>query len=214
LHVNPQGNGLNSAPSYLAFVSPSDSPQTITVSAVGAATAPFVVDTNSDHWSDPSAQQGGSFGQLANYGNSCAGIVSVSGTSPTFTITPVTAGICYLDVHDSANSSFGSVAINVNSSQPIIGATPTPSPNFTVTPTQLSFTAAGQTGTFSASETGYSGSFTASSGNTNVATVSGSGPSFTVTAVSAGQALITVKDSSGNIATVTASVTTTGIPAN
>jgi hypothetical protein len=212
LHVNPQGSGIVSSPSFLEFVSTHDNPQTITLSGVGTAAAPLTADTLTDHWSDPSTQQSGSSSLGIGYGNSCGGIVTVSGSAPTYTITPAGAGICYLDLHDSANAAFGSVAISVNASQPLVGATP--APQFTVTPTQLSFTAAGQSAGISASESGYTGAFTATSGNTNVATVSGSGSSFTVTAVSAGQALITVKDANNHIATATVTVTTTGIPAH
>jgi uncharacterized protein YjdB len=84
-------------------------------------------------------------------------------------------------------------------------------PAVLVNPTSLSFTAVGQTQTFSAQEGAYTNDFTATSSATGVATVapSPSYGSFTVTAVAAGTATITVKDVNGNSATVSVGVTTT-----
>lgn len=208
LHFAPQNAGVISTPSFLQFVSPHDNSQSITLS--GGTAAPYVADTNPDSYNDSGFTIGSNVVQT-NFASGCQGIVTVSGSSPTYTVSPAGPGMCYLDIHDSASpANAGRVAIVVQSSQPLVGATP--SPQFSVNPTQLSFTAAGQTGTFTVSESGYSGGFTPTSGNTNVATVSGAGTSFTVTAVSAGQSLITVKDGNGNIATATVTVTTTSVP--
>jgi hypothetical protein len=84
-------------------------------------------------------------------------------------------------------------------------------PPVLVNPTSLSFTAVGQTQTFTAQEMVYTNPFTATSSNPSVATLSpgSSYGSFTVTAVAAGSATITVKDSNGNSTTVAVGVTTT-----
>lgn len=92
--------------------------------------------------------------------------------------------------------------------------TPTPAP-FNVTPAALSFTAAGQSSTLTASDAGYFGNYFASSGNASVATVTpSSSPSgtFTVTAVAAGTTTITITESNGRTATLSITVTTTTIP--
>lgn len=108
--------------------------------------------------------------------------------------------------------------------------TPTPAPTATpargpvaVSPGSLTFANTGNncgpTGTtpcaqtFSASETGYAGTFTASSGNTSVATViAGPGANvFTVTPVGAGNTTVTVTDATMQNATVMITVTTTPI---
>ena len=84
-------------------------------------------------------------------------------------------------------------------------------PPVLVNPTTLSFTATGQTQTFTAQEGAYTNDFTATSSKTSVATVAPT-PSygtFVVTAVAAGTATITVKDSNGSSATVSVGVTTT-----
>lgn len=79
----------------------------------------------------------------------------------------------------------------------------------------LSFTAAGQTQTFTVSEAGSSGAFTAMSSDGNVATVSTQdGLTFTVTAVGAGSATITVTDATNQSAPVSVTVTTTAFSVN
>ena len=91
------------------------------------------------------------------------------------------------------------------SPSPTPSASPTPVPQFTVSPTQLTFagTSPQPTQTFSAHEPGVN-SFTATSQQPSIATVSGSGTTFTVTAQSTpGRTLIVVKDPSGKKATVT-----------
>ena len=216
MHLEPQSAGVTSMPSFLSFVSAQDTPQTIQLSGQNGATAPFNANTSSDYWGDL-----GSLNSTTNahyyFQRGCAGIVTVAAGSNanSFLVTPVSAGICMLNLSDSGTTqSHGYVAIVVQSSAPLVGATP--APQFTVTPSQLSLTAAGQTANVAVSEPGFSGSWTVASSNTNVATVAAAqgapAGTFTVTAVAAGQSLITVTDSNGLTSTVTVTVTTTTLP--
>lgn len=91
----------------------------------------------------------------------------------------------------------------------IVPVTVTPQA-LSVAPTTLSFTAAGQVLTSTASEAFYAGPFTATSSATSVATVTVSGSTISVTAVAAGTATITVTDSYGQTQTISVGVTTTG----
>ena len=91
-------------------------------------------------------------------------------------------------------------------------ATPTPLPVLG-SPSTLSFTAAGQVQTFTASEGGFTGAFAASGCAGIVTAVSGApnGPTatFVVTAVAAGTCNLTVQGASGSApAAVTVTVTT------
>jgi hypothetical protein len=100
LHYWPGGPGIVSSPSYLLFANTSAAPQSITLTAAGATTPPFVANTGSDYFAD--------WGIIDNLNEAwqgtsgCQGIVTVSGSSPTFTVTPVHTGYCYLNVSDSA----------------------------------------------------------------------------------------------------------------
>ncbi len=101
------------------------------------------------------------------------------------------------------------------SSPPPGGSTPTPGP-LTASPKQFGFVV-GQmptTGTFTVSESGYTGTFAASTQNAAVATVSpgsGTGPNatFAVMAQQGGTTTILVTDGRGNQAAVTVQVTQT-----
>jgi len=95
--------------------------------------------------------------------------------------------------------------------------TPVPVPVVNVTPaTGVQITTIGGTASFTASESGYAGTFAASSSNcAGIATfspTSATGPSasFTVTAVANGSCQITVKDSANVVGVVNVSVNTSG----
>ncbi|HET7813272.1 MAG TPA: hypothetical protein VFL13_02735 [Candidatus Baltobacteraceae bacterium] len=217
MHLGPQAPGVTSMPSFLSFVSATDTPQTIQLSGQNGATAPFTADTNGDFWGDSGARKSTANG-FYYFQNGCAGIANVAAGSAanSFVVSPVNPGTCMLNLGDSSTTqSHGYVAVVVQMSGPLVGATP--APQFTVTPSQISLTAAGQTANFSVNEPGFSGYWTASSSNTNVATVAAAqgapAGTFTVSAVAAGQSLITVKDSNGLTSTVTVTVTTTTLPA-
>lgn len=101
-------------------------------------------------------------------------------------------------------------------------SSPTTAPaSIVLTPSTLSFTSTGSGAnqTFSASETGYAGAFTVGActgGSTPVATVV-AGPNanqFTVTPVVAGTCTISVRDTNGQSATETVTVTTTTVGGN
>jgi hypothetical protein len=110
--LNPTYGGVNASPSYLVFANSSAAAQTITLSAASPAAAPFTADTNMDGFNN--------FGFIVNntenatFIHGCAGVVTVTGTSPTFTVTPVHTGICNLDIRDSGTY-YGTVPIVVQS---------------------------------------------------------------------------------------------------
>lgn len=112
LHFNEQGWGVLSTPSYLLFSNTSAAPQTITLTGTAGTTAPYTASTALDGWSD--------WGVLATLHNGwqsttgCQGIVAVSGTAPTFTVTPVHTGVCWLSITDTSNN-FGTVPVVVQS---------------------------------------------------------------------------------------------------
>lgn len=111
--VLPGGAGVLASPTYLVFANSKDTAQTITLSAAGAATAPFQANTNADGFGD--------WGLVANdseasvFIQGCSGIVTVSGSSPTFTVTPAHAGFCNLNIRDSSGTRYGTVPIAVQS---------------------------------------------------------------------------------------------------
>ena len=77
----------------------------------------------------------------------------------------------------------------------------------TVTPTQLTISAPGNTATLSVSETNYSGTWTGSSNNPTIATIVQSSPGvFTVTGVSVGRCHVTIADTAGNSVNVKVTV--------
>jgi hypothetical protein len=82
----PGNSGLKVSPSLLHFTSPSASGQSITIGSVNAS-APYYVSTGSD----PNGDQ------------QCGSLINVSGSSPTFTVTPAHngGGTCILWVYDS-----------------------------------------------------------------------------------------------------------------
>ena len=119
--------------------------------------------------------------------------------------------------------------VTVNLPTPLPTAVPTATPVPTPVPpnaltapggSSVAMTKAGQTGTFTVSENGYTGTLTASNGSPSCAGIatftpaSGTGPSatFTITAVAAGICQIKVQDT--NSQTVAASVTVTTTTGN
>ena len=116
--------------------------------------------------------------------------------------------------------------VTVNLPTPLPTAVPTATPAPTPVPpaaltapggSSVAMTKAGQTGTFTVAENGYSGTLTASNGSPSCAGIatfapaSGTGPSvtFTITAVAAGICQIKVQDTSGQTVTASVTVTTT-----
>jgi hypothetical protein len=128
--------------------------------------------------------------------NGCAGIATVFGSSPTFSVTPTAVGQCTITV-TGAQGRTADVAVFVG------GGT------LTVNPPSLTLTPA-STGTFTATDSAATATttYTATSGDSAIATVLpatalGSGPkTFTVTAVAAGRTYIRVTDSLGGVAYV------------
>jgi hypothetical protein len=111
LHYWPGMEGVVSTPSALLFANASASPQTITLNTSGgAATAPFTATTDMDWFNDRGVYTTLFWSTVLG----CQGIVTVGGSSPTFTITPVHTGVCSLDVRDSGGH-FGVVPIVVQS---------------------------------------------------------------------------------------------------
>lgn len=98
------------------------------------------------------------------------------------------------------------------------GASPpptvTPPPSaVSVSPSALSFLGTSTIQTFTAGESGYSGTFTATSGAPDIASVTTvDGHAFTVTPQGSGTTAILVSDASGNVAAVTVTVTITIVP--
>lgn len=111
--VYPGVGGTLAAPTYLVFANAKDTPQTITLSGVGAAVAPFQASTNMDGFND------GGFivnnNEVPTFISGCAGVVTVSGSSPTFTVTPVHTGFCNLKIADSTGAYYGTVPVAVQS---------------------------------------------------------------------------------------------------
>ncbi len=133
-----------------------------------------------------------------------ATVSPASGNGPgpvTFTVTPVAAGNTTITVTDNHG---GSATVSVSVTLP---------GSLTVDKTSMSFTASGQTATFHASESNYTGLISAVTSNASVATVSpasanGPGPvTFTVTSQGVGNSKITVTDDHGGVRTLTVSVT-------
>lgn len=112
--IAPGGaGGIISSPSYLVFANSKDAAQTISLSAAGSGpAAPYTVDTNADAFGDWGVLINDD--EAATWVHGCAGVVSVSGSSPAFTITPVHTGFCVLDVKDSGGH-FGTVPLAVQS---------------------------------------------------------------------------------------------------
>lgn len=110
--LNPTFGGVNASPSYLVFANNKDAAQTITVSGAGPAAAPFQADTNVDGFNNWAVIVNNDENDPFQHG--CAGIVSVTGSSPTFTVTPVHTGMCYLNIRDSGVY-YGTVPIVVQS---------------------------------------------------------------------------------------------------
>ena len=105
---------------------------------------------------------------------------------------------------------FGGVSVSPSNLQSIAIGGGAPG-SLVAAPNAFAFTAVGQTGSFTLTETGFPGPWTVSSSSSAVATVtpaSGAGP-FTVTAVAAGAATLTISDGQVNTITVPVGVTTT-----
>lgn len=109
----PTLSGVLSSPTYLVFANSNDSAQTITLSASGSASGPFQANTNTDGFNDYGVIVNNN--EAANFINGCAGVVSVSGSSPTFTVTPVHTGVCNLNIRDASGSYYGTVPVVVQS---------------------------------------------------------------------------------------------------
>ena len=86
----PGIKGVTSSPAQLYFAHTNASAQTITLGGPGTS-APYLTAFSRDLQGDPS----------------CSGIVSVSGTSPTFTVTPLSPGTCGLYIYDSSGGAPG-----------------------------------------------------------------------------------------------------------
>jgi hypothetical protein len=188
------------APVPAVNITPSTGVQITTVGGTGSFTA----------------SESGYGGAFTASSTNCAGVAtfspaSATGPSASFTVTAVGAGSCQISVKD-ANNVVGVVNVSVNpgggsASNPLI-----------VSSSALSYTTAGATQTFTASETGYAGTLTAANGSpscagiANVAPASGTGPAalFSVTSVAAGICQLKVTDTNGQTAVVTVTVTTTG----
>lgn len=112
LRYYPGAPGVLSSPSYLTFANTAAAPQTLTLSATGGAAAPFTASTATDAFGDWGISFTGTW--APNWVSGCAGIVSVSGSSPTFTISPVHGGVCYLNIGDTSGHS-GAVPVVVQS---------------------------------------------------------------------------------------------------
>lgn len=97
--VNPTGIGVTAAPSYLLFSNAKAAAQTFSTAGAGT-TAPFTADTNQDAFYDWGVQVTGTWFWNSEIG--CQGIVSVTGSGSSFTVTPVHAGVCYLNLSDAA----------------------------------------------------------------------------------------------------------------
>ena len=111
--VLPGGGGVLASPTYLVFANSKDTAQTITLTGVGAATTPFQANTNPDGFNDWGII--GANSEASSFIQGCAGIVTVSGSSPTFTVTPVHTGFCNLNIADSTARYYGTVPIAVQS---------------------------------------------------------------------------------------------------
>jgi len=116
--------------------------------------------------------------------------------------------------------------VNVNVPTPLPTAVPTATPVPTPVPpnaltapggNSVAMTKAGQNGTFTVQENGYTGTLTASNGSPSCAGIatfapaSGTGPTatFTITAVAAGICQIKVQDTNSQTVAVSVTVTTT-----
>jgi len=158
------------------------------------------------------ATESGYSGTITSSTTNCGGVATIapaSGTGPaaSFTVTAVAVGTCQFTVKDASNQT---AAVNV-----VINPTTTSNP-LTSNIGAVAFTAPGQAANFTATETGYAGSFTQTSNCAGIATVSpasATGPSaqFTITAVAAGICQVTIKDSSNQVTTVGVTVTTTTV---
>lgn len=133
---------------------------------------------------------------------------SPHGPSATITVTGVATGSCTIGITDTNNQS---ASVNVTVNQPLLTATPS------------SLTLNGNTnGTFTVSETGYTGSFTigpCQSGGQTVATAApttAAGPSatITVTPVTAGTCTLAVSDTNGQTTNVTVTVNLSSLMVN
>ncbi|MBC5823430.1 MAG: hypothetical protein GIX02_01165, partial [Candidatus Eremiobacteraeota bacterium] len=137
----------------------------------------------------------------------CGGIATVSGTSPTFTVTSVGPGTCTVVVSDGHG---GSVSVSVT-------VAPQPGP-LTLRPNSVTFTDVGaaNAATVTVSETNYSGAFTIANDTCSgtIATIgapSSNGPTATIqitplSTPSGGSCSFAVRDDHGGSATETVTV--------
>jgi hypothetical protein len=150
-----------------------------------------------------------------------------AGATPTPTATPVGA------TPTPASTPAGATPTPTPASTPV-GATPTPAPTATPTPTptptptatptpgpapvvpnpaSLGLTGLGASfsGSVSATEAGYGGTFSETDSCAGIATVATASPTFTVTPVAVGTCSITILDSAQHTVAVPVSVTTSGL---
>lgn len=133
------------------------------------------------------------------WSSSNTGVATVNTSGVVTAVAPGTVTITAASTRNTSKSGTATVTV-------------TPAP-LVLFPNSLTFLAAGDSQAFTATQSGYSGTFTASTSNANVATVSpasGTG-NFTVTSVAAGTATITITGQGGATANVSVSITTGAI---
>lgn len=111
--LNPTFGGVIASPTYLVFANSQDTAKTITVSGVGPAAGPFQANTNADGFNDWGVLVNNT--ENAQFFLGCSGVVTVTGSSPTFTVTPVHTGLCNLNLRDSSGAYYGTVPVVVQS---------------------------------------------------------------------------------------------------
>lgn len=207
--VTPQGQG--SCNITVADDHGGSRQESITVGPFGAITPSTTSLTFSDVGSGVTqpftVSESGYSGTFTIDQSACAGIASVSpasGTSSTtFTVTSVgPGGPCNLSISDDHGSSPASVRVTVG---PFGAVNPSPS--------SLNLVVGGGNGSFSVSETGYTGTFAAdtSSCGSIISVVQSPPGTFAVTPNSPGNCAITVSDDHGQSAKVTVFVTSGGL---
>lgn len=109
--VNPEGLGVTALPAYLLFSKASAAAQTFTAGGLGTA-AQYTANTNPDAFNDVGFLVTGTF--YWNWENGCQNIATVTASGSSFTVTPVHAGVCYLNLGD-ASGHHGALPVVVQS---------------------------------------------------------------------------------------------------
>lgn len=104
---------------------------------------------------------------------------------------------------------FGLYAASTAAATPTPAPSATPVPSFSISSSNVSFTAVGQSSTVTASGVA---PFAVSGNDKSIATASVSGSTITIGAVSAGTTSVVVSDAYGRSATISVTVTTTSVP--